>query len=315
MEETIITERSADVDGFAKSTAYYLKRLLKELSAVDGEGIKLKAEIPVAMYFGEEADFVVVKRLQKKASRREYPNAEDCVYGTLDVIGEINDEVFVADWKTGCLEYIKRPEESMQMKFAAVAAWHLYNKPDYVRVAVYAVDADHIYTTTWTAADLIHYLVEIRTVLLTSDYMPVLGDWCRFCPAYLACDTVKRYLAAIAGSIDLPSDKPKSEDEAIALGTGVVLVEQWLDIAKAALERFCEETGEPVPTPYGAWHIGTTRQRHILTDKARPILDAAGIRPKVSYTLTGLSKDLVTALEEAGAIDYKETHGLRLKRR
>lgn len=159
--------------------------------------------------------------------------------GTADYVGVDGDAVVVVDWKTGHRS-LGPAGESWQLRMLALAASRLTGK-DAARVAYFFLREDGTVAPSWASFDAID-LAEVRDELYdlavyvlpgSAAAVPVEGEWCDYCPAWMSCPAKVALARAIGDGTALEGVEQKVEAMTAAqLGEVYVKLERVLDLAE-----------------------------------------------------------------------------------
>jgi hypothetical protein len=153
--------------------------------------------------YGAETGFAystTTGRTRPCADRKE--KAPDEIYGAADLVfWRADGRLVVRDWKTGEKARGKRPGETRQLRFLAMAASHVLNASEVrVELAFVDEDADEVVGDDLDALELGAVEGELAELVerLEAPPAPKPGPWCEryFCPLRAVCPAT---LAAMAG--------------------------------------------------------------------------------------------------------------------
>lgn len=113
-------------------------------------------------------------------------------------------------------------------------------------------------TVEYSREELVEYKAQIeaigRQMLNESEYKPTPGNHCHWCPFVMRCDAAQKILpplVEIAGE-KLPS-VITSDEEAAAIGQGVIHLEEIVKRYKEAIRGYVKETKRPIKIGEGGW--------------------------------------------------------------
>ena len=238
--------------------------------------------------------------------------------GSADIIGESDGgkTLDIIDWKTGRVERNYNP----QLKLYGYM-YNVMNNMQYEKIRTFTVELreKEIDMQEYSVADLQEFITEVEEVAYSDKYN--IGSWCGFCPRSTECEARAKSVQSLALAIT-GNNMPALTPETIAKYYGKVK-----DIMSFC-ERFREEGAEiiaksgPVPLEDGTiLGLSTKKDSSIDTDKARELfgdsvaLEAAKLtKGKLMMVLTKdadnkaqAKRDALALLEDAGAIEYKES--------
>ena len=198
------------------------------------------------------------------------------VFGSTDMLGNLNGRAIVLDWKFG--DGVKvSPEENEQLLFYAAAAmrtpetaWAFLDATEVELIIVQPPHVSRWTTTVERVRQFEHDLVVAVQRAQAPDAALKMGDHCRWCPAKAVCPLM-------TGAVDRALKTQVTALDASAIATFLDqadLIEQWLSDVRGLAQTMIE-TGAGVP----GWKLVPKRatRQWVNEDDASAALAAAGL--------------------------------------
>ena len=272
---------------------------------------------------------------------RDYSTAtESELCGTADIIGVTEDSVVILDVKTG-FAYLGDPASHLQLLGYAVAAARAFGRKQAV-VGFIFVDADgstHGRARLLDETELAEAVARTRSVIdatqaeamlasVGSPSAPVVGEHCKYCPAFLRCPA---QVSLLKGVVDV--DEIREEDMPVAL-LRIEAIEAALKKAQGIIDTWA--SARPILLPDGQVYGKKERSVELLNpeiglqvlgDRYGPAVAATAVESKLVLTkkklvealrplktkekgITRLEEEAVAAIAEAGGVSVKTTVSL-----
>lgn len=222
---------------------------------------------PVDVTAGWSSELAVAYHLDHDAARlldaaqRAYshkPTVE--IAGTADLVRVHDGCVWVVDIKTG-RGWLPRPLESGQLRFLALAFARLYGV-DSAEVGHLRVDGDG---RAWLDLDTLDalelatvrdQLLEAREAVQAGIIAPKEGQWCRYCPAFVACPAKASLITRIE-DVDGPLDR----DVAARAWQRIKDVRAVCDRMEASLKEYAAREAVPLADGWELAEVEVTREQ------------------------------------------------------
>lgn len=230
-----------------------------------------------------------------RSLERDYSGVEQGeVPGTADLVGLLPDAVVVLDLKTGNGP-LPEPRKALQLQAIAVSAARAYGREKawvgWLRLLggelvwrLEPLDAWELELAATRIRDLVR-----AAALARVDDAPVLGPWCRYCPAFRRCPAQTQLLAAVAAQPSFLTDGFEPEMGPLLLER-VEAVELAVKEARAILETHAR--AHPIRLPTGEVFGAVEHRRETLdAERAKEVLFSE--LPEAFETRVTVSKDSV----------------------
>lgn len=301
--------------------------LRNQAAAIDLDALPLGAESEVALAYNPQTG--EARRLD--IGQREYPEDDNWLYGTADLIGVAGSTVYVDDMKTG--RAVVAARDGWQLRFLAVAAAR-YMGVDSARVGFFYLNNDGSWrhdTAEFDGFDLDTFADDLKNLhqrihAAYADYlrgvMPDLatGSHCTYCKSAPVCPAQTQIVRSFIPSLGelvtkLEAMTPQQRGEAYE---NYKVAENLMKKADEAFRLLASQ--EPIPLSDGKVLKEVYSTRYKAADgAAKYIANAYNVETLAACSdvkLTGMDPGIKANLEQAGLIEtvsFKQLRAVRPK--